>query len=397
MPSSILPGHPAVAEPESFLASTLRTGRAVVVGHGITGHHVVHRLVTESRRVSRPIRILWVADHHDRRIASFGASGWHMPFLERDPRIAAWARRSFRSWNMLSELGFGDYRADAPSVLLTREDSVRIPSGCPSVPVPVDPGEFSASFYRRAAYLADGAVISSCTLMPKLYRAVAQLPEVTPVRRHIHDLGELLQITADFRAEVVCVAAGDRAQFLLDDKRVEGDLGVVLLADLARVPEPLDRIVLMDNDRSDELTYSIPHRACGHVCLGGSSGRLITEPEEYSELGRGFTDPARVPSYVTALVEEIRDRILQRLPVLRPALASGAYQYWYGLRPLAERVIAEWIPRSRSGSVGVLQLGGLGGSGFTVAPAFVEDGLALRRPTPRMESHLGRPTPVHSS
>ncbi|MCX4093382.1 FAD-dependent oxidoreductase [Nocardia sp. alder85J] len=397
MPSSVLPGHLAATEPESFLAAALRTGRAVVVGHGITGHHVVHRLFVESQRVSRPIQILWVADHHDRRVASFGASGWHMPFLEGDPRIAAWAHRSFHSWNILSELGFGEYRTAAPSVLLTREERVPVPSGCPAVPVPVDPGEFSAPFYRRAAYIAEGAIVSSCTLMPNLYRAVSRLPGVRPMRRHIHDIGELLELTHDFGAEVVCVAAGDRAQFLLDDQRIEGDLGVVLLADLARVPQPLDRIVLMDADRYDELTYSIPHHSCGHVCLGGSSGRLVTEPEEYTELGRGLTDPSRVPSYVTALVEEIRDRVLQRLPVLRPALTPGAYQYWYGLRPLAERVIAEWIPRSRTGSVGVLELGGLGGSGFTVAPAFVEDGLALRRPTPRMESHFGRPTPVHSS
>ncbi|MEV6279100.1 FAD-dependent oxidoreductase [Nocardia sp. NPDC051832] len=397
MSSCILRGHLAVTESESFLVSALRTGRAVVVGHGITGHHVVHRLFVESQRVSRPVQILWVADRHDERIASFGASGWHMPFLERDPRIASWAQRSFRSWNILPELGFGEYRAAVPSVLLTREDSVRIPSGCPAGPIPVDPSEFSASFYRRAAFIADGAVISTCTLMPNLYRAVAQLPGVRPLHRHLRDLGDLLELTVSFGAEVVCVAAGDRAQFLLDDKRIEGDLGVVLLADLARVPQPLDRIVLMDADQDHELTYSIPHRSCGHVCLGGSSGRLVTEPEEYAELARGLTDPSGVPSYVTDTVAEIRDRVLQRLPALRPALATGHYQYWYGLRPLAERVIAEWVPRTRTGPVGVLQLGGLGGSGFTVAPAFVQDGLALRRPTSRMESHLGRPTPVHSS
>ncbi|MFC8529220.1 hypothetical protein [Nocardia sp. NPDC057227] len=368
-----------------------------MVGHGIVGHHVVHRLFVESRRASRPLRILWVADRHDARVTSFGASGWHMPFLERDPRIAGWADRSFGEWGILSEFGFGGYRAHTPSLLLTREDSVRIPSGCPAGPVPVDPADFSAPFYRRGAYIAEGAVISSCTLMPRLYGAVSALPGVEPRDHYIGDVAELLAITEEFGAEVACVAAGDRAQFLLDDARIEGDLGVVLLADLALVPAPLDRVVLMDADHDDELTYSIPHRSCGHVCLGGSSGRLVTEPEEYAELARGLMDSSAVPGYVTAQVEEIRDRVGQRFPDLRAALAPGAYRYWYGLRPLAERVIAEWVPRSRSGPIGVLQLGGLGGSGFTVAPAFVEDGLGLRRPTPGMESYLGRPTPVHSS
>ncbi|MGY2063042.1 FAD-dependent oxidoreductase, partial [Nocardia gipuzkoensis] len=160
----------------------------------------------------------------------------------------------------------------------------------------------------------------------------------------------------------------------MGDTRIEGDLGVLLLVDSAKVPPPFDRIVLRDEDREHELTYSVPHRDCGHVCLGGASGRLVTEPEVCAELARGLDDPARIPRYVLEAVEEIRDRILERLPMFGPALADGDHRIWYGLRPVAERSIAEWVPRSRTGHVGVLHLGGLGGSGFTIVPAFVEDG-----------------------
>lgn len=382
---------------ETFIETAVRTGRAVVVGHGIAGHQIVYDLYCAGRRARTRIEILWVADRHDHRIASFGASGWHMPFLHGDPRIAAWAQRSFLSWNMLAELGFDSYLSRAESVFLTREPRVRIPSGYPGAVTDVDPADLSGGYYRRGARLDDGSVISACALMPRLYAAASALPGVTPLLRHLRDLDELLALTAEFGAAVACVAAGDRAQLLLGDKRIEGDLGVLLLADLSRVPAPFDRIVLMDQDRDHELTYSIPHRACGHVCLGGVSGRLVTEPEEYDELAAGLGDPARAPRHITAAIREIRDRILERFPAFGPALAGGDQRYWYGLRPAAERAIAEWLPWSNTGRIGVLHLGGLGGSGFTVTPAFVADGLTTRRPSRGMEAQLEWPTPAHSA
>ncbi|QIS11466.1 FAD-dependent oxidoreductase [Nocardia arthritidis] len=383
-------------EPESLIETALRTGRVVVVGHGIVGHQIVYSLFSAARRASSPIQILWIADRHDHRIASFGATGWHMPFLHGDPRIATWARRSFLNWPMLTELGFGNFLARTESVYLTRERGVHIPAGHPGTAMSSDPTAYSAPFYRRANFLDDGSIISTCSLMPKLYAAVEKLPGVTTRLLHLRDLGELLAVTAEFGAEIACVAAGDRAQFLLGDKRIEGDLGILLLVDIRKVPAPFDRIVLMDQDRDHELTYSIPHRACGHVCLGGASGRLVTEPEEYDELERGLADPARAPGYITEAVREIRDRVFERFPAFGPALAGSEIRYWYGLRPSAERAIAEWVPRGITGHIGVLHLGGLAGCGFTVVPAFVADGLAIRRPTPGMEAHLGRPTPAHS-
>ncbi|WP_216894053.1 FAD-dependent oxidoreductase [Nocardia alni] len=393
-------GSSKAIRPETFRETALRTGRAVVVGHGIVGHQVVYELFSAGRRASRPIEILWVADRHDRRIASFGASGCHMPFLNRDPRAAEWARRSFQRWDMLYELGFGDLLGHAETVFLTREDRVELPPGHPGTARMAAPADFSP-FYHRAAVLDSGSVVSACALMPRLFRAVSDLPGVTALPRHLSDIGDLLTMTVEFGAELACVAAGDRAQFLLGERRIEGDFGALLLIDLHKVPEPFDRMVLMDQDREHELTYSVPHRACGHVCLGGVSGRLVTEPEEYEELARGLDDPARVPRYVVDAIHEIRDRVLERLPVFGPALAAGDYLSWYGLRPAAERAIAEWVPWSRTGNLGVLHLGGLGGSGFTLTPAFVTDGMNIRRPTQgietHFESHLGRPTPAHSS
>ncbi|WP_198037071.1 FAD-dependent oxidoreductase [Nocardia sp. BMG51109] len=383
-------------EPETFVETALRTGRAVVVGHGITGHQVVYELFSAGHRAARRIRILWVADRHDRRIASFGCCGWHMPFLNADPRVESWAQRSFRRWRMLSDLGFDNYIAPAASVFLTRNRHRRLPAGYPGTAVAVDPVDFRAPYYSRATLVDDGSIISTCTLMPRLHTVIGKLPGVTPVERHLDGIGELLSLTTEFGAEVACVAAGDRAQFLLDDKRIEGDLGVLLLVDRSKVPDQFHRIVLRDEDRDYELTYSIPHRACGHICLGGASGRLVTEPGEYDELARGVLDPAQAPRYVTEAVEEIRTRVFERLPMFGPALTPKG-PYWYGVRPAAERTIAEWVPRSSTGRTGVLHLGGLGGCGFTIVPAFVEDGLAIRRPTPDMEAYLGRPTPVHSS
>ncbi|MFG1793219.1 FAD-dependent oxidoreductase [Nocardia sp. NPDC049149] len=392
-----VPSRQIGAEPETFLETALRTLRAVVIGHGIAGHQIVYELFSAGRRACRPIEILWVADRHDHRIASFGASGWHMPILSGDPRTVAWAHRSFRRWNMLSDLGFGDFLARIESVFLSREPHIRLPHGHPGNAATADPADFAASFYSRATRLDDGSIISTCTLMPRLYQKVSRLPGVTPRVRHLRDLADLLDITAEFGAEVACVAAGDRAQFLLGDKRIEGNFGLLLLVDLSKVPAPFDRIVLVDKDRDHELTHSIPHRACGHVCLGGAAGRLITEPEEYAELEHGLGDVTRAPRYVIEAMQGIRDRLLERFPLLGPALADGDYRYWYGLRPAAERAIAEWVPRSSTGHIGVLHLGGLGGAGFTITPAFVEDGLRLRRPTEDIETHLGRPTPAHSS
>ncbi|MEU7138135.1 FAD-dependent oxidoreductase [Nocardia sp. NPDC046473] len=389
--------HSEAIKPETFVETALRTGRAVVVGHGIVGHQIVFELYSAGRRAFSPIQILWIADAHDSSIASFGASGWHMPFLNGDPRIAAWAQRSFERWQMLSELGLADFVERTGSVFLSRDHHVQLPRGYPGKAAIANPIDFSAPLYNRAVLLDAGSVISACTLMPRLYRMISRFPGVTPLVRHIRDLADLLDIAAEFSAEVACVAAGDRAQFLLDDKRIEGNFGLVLLVDLAKVPAPFDRIVLMDKDRDHELTYSIPHRACGHVCLGGTAGRLITESDEYADLEHGLEDLTRAPRYVIEAIHEIRDRLLERLPVFGPALADGENRYWYGLRPAAERAVGEWLPRSSTGDIGVLHLGGLGGSGFTVTPAFVEDGLSVRRPTQNIEAHLGRPTPAHSA
>ncbi len=390
-------GHSEAIEPETFMETASRTGRAVVVGHGIVGHQVVYELFRAGERAGKTIHIRWIADRHDNRVTSFGASGWHMPFLTGDPRASAWARESFLRWDMLSNLGFDEYLTRAETVFLTRDPDSRLPAGYPGAARTVRPADLSASFYRRATKLDDGSVISTCALMPALYRKVSRLPGVEPLVRHLRDIDELLKLTEEFGAGIACVAAGDRAQFLLDDRRIEGDFGAQLLIDMRRVPSQFHDLVLMDQDRDHELTYSVPHRACGHICLGGTSGRLITEPEEYEDLARGFENLARAPRYVTKAIREIRDRVLERLPVFGPALADGDYQTWYGLRPAAERAIAEWLPWSSTGQFGVLHLGGLGGSGFTVTPAFVADGLAMRRPTRRIETHLGRPTPAHAA
>ncbi|MGV9680521.1 hypothetical protein ACWDSJ_35055 [Nocardia sp. NPDC003482] len=129
-------------EPETFTETALRTGRAVVVGHGISGHQVVYRLFSAARELSKPVRILWIADHHDTRIASFGSCGWHMPFLNGDPRVADWARRSFRRWRMLSELGLDEFLIRTESVFLTRAADQRLPEGHPGAAVAVDPVDF---------------------------------------------------------------------------------------------------------------------------------------------------------------------------------------------------------------------------------------------------------------
>ncbi|MGN2642363.1 FAD-dependent oxidoreductase [Nocardia takedensis] len=382
--------------------TALRTGRAVVVGHGIVGHQVVYELSSAARHAGTSIQILWIADRHDKHVASFGASGWHMPFLQDRPgtddaRIAEWARRSSGRWRMLSDSGLDDFSARTPSVLLTRERDVEPRYEDPGAAVAIDPADLSLPFYSRATYATGGSVVSTCTLMPRLFRELSGLPGVRPMVRHLGDIDELLEVTADFGAEVAYVAAGDRAQFLLDDKRVEGDLGVELRADLSKVPAPFDRIALVDNDHDHALTYSVPHRSCGHLCVGGTFGRFVTEAEEYVELAQGLDEPTRAPRYITQIVEEVRGRALERLPVLSPALAKGSYRIWYGLRPVAERVIAEWLPRIRTADIGVLHVGGLGNLGFTITPALVGDSLDISRPDIATEARLGRPSPALQS
>jgi glycine/D-amino acid oxidase-like deaminating enzyme len=143
------------------------------------------------------------------------------------------------------------------------------------------------------------------------------------------------------------------------------------------------RLAIMDEDNEGELTYSLPHRECGHVLLGGISEAMLTELFEWEQLWGGMTDFSKAPKYARDAIDGVYERIRQRLPKIAPALPRTLEQgtYWFGARPAHGRVITEWVSPHETWGIPVLHIGGLGGSGFTITPAVISDALQLPRPT----------------
>lgn len=349
----------------SGIAKALDEGAVMVVGAGIAGCQVVNDLQVAAESTGRPLRIHWVAAHWNSQMASRGAGGWAFPFLCDDPRIPRWTQESFMNWPMLERLGLHDYLVEVDSLIVTREDHVHLPPGHPGTPMPVQPADYGLPYYPHGVTLTS-TVLSTCAVMPDLHQRLARKGSVTMATTKFHDIADMTSYAQERGLQTVVVAVGAGAEQLLGDPRIEGDLGVLLSIPTSAVPLNLRGMVIMDEDAPHELTYLIEHQQCGHTVLGGTSGELFSDDELTFE-----------PEVRWQLAQQIKRRHVERMPLLRDALAEDNFKIWWGYRPAGSEVIMEWLPRDITAGLSILHLGGLGGSGFTITPAFIQEALRL--------------------
>ncbi|GAY19296.1 FAD-dependent oxidoreductase [Mycobacterium sp. shizuoka-1] len=377
------------------LINLVRTGRVekvALVGAGVVGALTAHFVLMAAREVGREVRIVLIDD--GRGGASDGSGAWHMPFANPDTRVATWARRSFVEWpEILGEAGLSGFREAMPSLFVSRlQDGVPVPDGHPGRATPIDPADFDLPFWHRGMWIDDGSVISSCTLMPRWRQALEADPSVIVVRNHVRGPADVVTLSETYGVDVVVVAAGARTRFVIGegregDQRFDADFGVLVHGELEALPEMFKHVVVMDEDLNHELTYSIPHLRCGHVWFGGVCNEILDEEADMEDILAANRDIAVAPDFARDHLLAVHDRIRERMPMLAPALPADPLapgSYWFGLRPRASKVIAEW---QLVGSLPMLVIGGMGGSGFTIGPAVVSD--ALRLPLP--EGHQIHP------
>lgn len=358
-----------------------QTTRILIGGAGLIGALTATQLLDDAESAGVPLTVIVVDDGLGG--PSDGSGGWHMPFANPDPRVGQWARDSFDMWGpMLDRAGLSKFRRRTPSIMVSRRAEVPLPDGHPGHATFLhDLDEWGLEFWDQAQYIDDGSVISACALMPRLRRWLEAHPSVVMVNSRLTHPGDLDAIADSFSADAVVVTVGLQARFLLGDERVEGDFGVLLRGPIDQLPEMYKHVVIMDEDFDHELTYSIPHRKCGHVLFGGKCGDIVDAHYEVEQIRAGNADLSAAPDFARAAIDEVYDRIRERMPALAAALPADPRQpgaYWFGLRPRAARVITEW--RTNTGTP-TLVIGGLGGSGFTIGPAVVRDALRLPMPT----------------
>lgn len=359
---------------DSFLGRTLDSRQALIVGAGIAGCQAVNNLQVAAQAAGIDLQITWVAEHWNTDLASVGAGGWHFPFAIDDERVAEWARRSFGRHDALHRAGLSNHVQPAKSLILTRKPEILLPDGAPGPAQPVDPAGLGIDFYPRGVEL-DTTIVATCRAVPALQQSLLRHPGTRRLTRRFNHLGEVLELSDQIGTSTVLIAAGSGASDLVGHEEVDGDLGMLLSVPSSSIPPELRQYAFMDEDANDELTYLFPHAACGHHVIGGCSGEYYAEQE------------LRLDSYLQhQLAREIRDRAIDRLPFTRDALRDGDYRIWWGWRPSARNVIMRWLPTSVTGSIQVLEIGGLGGSGFTISHAVVEDALLLPTDNPALDA-----------
>jgi glycine/D-amino acid oxidase-like deaminating enzyme len=133
----------------------------------------------------------------------------------------------------------------------------------------------------------------------------------------------------------------------------------------------------MDEDDITTPTYSIPQLGSGVVGFGGTTFNRFTWPDEF--VGPGGTSELlheERQRHIHEQAEAIRNRLLERFPNLE-FLKTRDYEIVHQYRPAAARIIVKVHDAGDYSGLLVVHVNGLGGSGFTIAPAVVQDALAL--------------------
>jgi hypothetical protein len=342
--------------------------RVMIVGAGVGGTGIADEVADLMSRAPTPHdQILWVADNWA-SAASYGSGGMHLPFISEDPLTPERAARSYESgWKILGRHGLTDHLRKMPIVMLSREGDVHVPPGVTGSITDVSPESVGArpGLYRSAK-MFDTKVISSCKVMPALQRSLLALPPVRKVVRRFASLAEIVALAKANGISTVVVAPGAEAGNLLGHEEVDGDLGVLLRVPFSAVPSGYHDLVIMDEERPFDLRYSIPHYICRELNIGGTTGMLYHHEE------------LRTDDWLRhAIADDIRNRFVDSFPAFRGALRDGEFGTWWGYRPVSEHTILRWLPAEATDGVAVMEIGGFGGSGYTILPAVIEDAMRL--------------------
>ncbi|MDI9933160.1 FAD-dependent oxidoreductase [Rhodococcus sp. IEGM 1354] len=363
------------SQPATTIEKVRASGKLVVVGFGYMSAVFTCKVLADQRLHRYPLEILVVHDGLD--VASDLSGGFLMPFLSSDTKNPDRATQSFHDTEFLDDAGLSHYRDPLQTLFVSQEEQVYVPPGHPGRATIIDPSDYGLPAYSLGAHLDEGGVLSMCALMPRLRAYIAAHASVRVLRRTVHSIFDVTELAADFGATTVCIAAGARARFLLNRDIPYGDLGVLLRGSYDDLSEIHKRFVIMDEDSEARLAYMIPHRECRHALFGGTTGTLLTEESDWIALREGQIDLRRAPGYARDAMRDIRERILDQMPVLAPALPKN-YEpgtYAFGIRPRAARVIVERLTYDLTHGLDVVHINGLGGSGITIAPAVAQEAL----------------------
>lgn len=364
--------------PMEVLEVILKDRIVVVVGAGIVSCLFVYSVLSAAEARGIDVEIVWVFDRSGQATASGIAGAFHSPFASKDPRLADWARRSFADVRMLTELGLLAYVHKTPSLFLSKAEFPPVPQGSPGPVLPRDPSKMGFPYYASAAFLPTGRVFSTNKLMDEIVAKLKVRNGVKVVEQYLPNPESLVLIARSHGARVVLAGPGFTASDLFPSSEVEGDLGVLLRARAEDVPPIFREMVIMDEDDITRPTYSIPQTACGVVGFGGTTSNRFTWPADFA--GAHGEDGSRQDAILDAVsgeAKEIRLRVLERFPDVE-AISSRNYETVFQFRPAAARVILEVVKdvAAYQGLI-VVHANGLGGSGYTIAPAVVQDALKL--------------------
>ncbi|KHL00233.1 FAD-dependent oxidoreductase [Sinomonas humi] len=372
----------------TILAHALHHGSALVIGGGLQGTLTVYQLHKAAKEEGLPLQIYWAFDDQ-RKSASANAGAYHAVFASTDSRAGLWAERSWEIGPAIfADLGVDHLVHDIPTLYVSNLKTLRLPPGLPSEPKIVDPATFGLEqSYFQAALVEAGRVFSPRELLPAMTRAVRALPGViTSENKHFQDVEDIRSFCEELEISTAFVCAGAGVSRLLNhvEPEVMGSLGVLIHLKMREAFGFHNSMVVMDEDDDGALTYSIPAPATGTIGVGGTVDKVFEYP--YSSGAPDVEDhrqqKAEIARDAKLEFEGIRKRAISLFPRLEEALRFVGYEdsATFALRPHASGVILRVLPSDLTGEVAVAEISGLGGSGYTIAPAVTEDALKLEVP-----------------
>jgi hypothetical protein len=378
-----VPDHSNPPAQRTLLDESLEKRKCGVIGGGITGTLITAIAQEAAYSAGVDMDTHWAFDSSE-DTASTRAGAYHAPFNTSDPRMGAWATRAWSMLDLYERMGAGHLIHEAETLYLSNLTPIPLPQGLPGEVIEVDPATIGfGGSYTGAAFVKRGRVFSPPALMPALHESLAQNRNIhVENQRHFRDTEDVVTWARKLGVGVVFVAAGASSGTLLGHENIVGSLGV-----LVHVPMHPDLgihndTVVMDEDHDESLAYTIPAPARGTIGVGGTVHRTFDMPyspgAEYTEDFRNFKEWVEYEAQQEAKL--IRARVGTRFPLMRKALGRSDLKMTYGLRPQAADVILRVLPTEQTDGIVIAEVGGLGGSGITIAPAVAAEALSLPFP-----------------
>jgi len=378
-----VPEHSEPLPPRTLLDVTLESKKCGVIGGGIAGTLITAVVQEAALSHGVDVQTHWAFDSKE-NTASTRAGAYHAPFNTSDPRMGEWATKSWSMLDLYERMGVGHLINEAKTLYLSNLTPMPLPQGLPGAVVEMNPADlgFGAN-YVNAALVERGRVFSPPALMPALHSSLAQNQNIlVDSQRHFRDIEDIVAWARKRDLQAVFVAAGASSGTLLGHERIVGSLGVLVHVPMAPELGLHNDIVVMDEDHDETLSYTIPAPALGTIGVGGTVHRTFDLPyspgAEYTDDFKYFNEWVAYEAQQEAKL--IRARVGARFPLMREALASSKLKVTHGLRPHAAEVILRVLPPQATGGVFVAEIGGLGGSGITIAPALALEALGLPCP-----------------